>query len=435
MIKLLSSSARCASSQSQSLHVAAGEETRTLSPVPSADQGLDDPICLNERGYAACPQCSELRLKNQELRRIATQKSQLHHDGILLMSSMQKGHNDAIGVLHERIKSLEEQVAACSREPIDSTLEHLQAELSLKTNENLELAAAFEELEGEEQEVVSTLSTLKRQLELQERQLCQSREEASRHEVAAQLATEAHEQAKHDIADLAKWLLECEAELASLHKILAMQEDLLILTQQHLPAERWPYFIGQMEAIQKEEKRCAAIGRKGVKAPSGRGRGGGLGGGGASGGGRGVRGGVQKGGEPQTPGGAAACRASLEETEDVARDPADRPGIAGGGGGGTRAPRDDVAATGAGEWQVRLEANTCARNPWPPSPPSPQPPSPIPPTTPPRSRGRVASEGEGEGEGSESEQRIDSKKSSPGNHIEPLYVPQTWHTPPLPPPP
>lgn len=377
-------------------------DVRRLSPASSSDAGLDDPICLTERAFepnASCPQCRELRLKNQELRRIASQKSQMHHDGILLMSSMQKGHNDAISVLHERIKSLEEQISGTTGS--ECSLRNLQEELSLKTKENLELAAAFEELEGEEREAVSTL---KRQIELQARQLDRSRAEARRHEHAAKHATEALAGAKHDVLALAEWLLECEAELASLHKILGIQEDLLMSTQQHLPAELRPYFLTQMENIQKAERRCAAIGRKGGGGPSER---------------------VEVESLEQSYSATAQCQAGLAKTDEGGeKDVADE-SLDGHRGTGGHVPRDSMAAGRAGEWQVRREVSADAHNPWPASPASSWPPSPVPAASPAAFRGHVGSESNSNG----GETPIQRLTTPPANHIEPKDGPSP---PPLP---
>ena len=124
------------------------------------------------------------------------------------MASMQKGHNEAIGVLHARIQSLEAQLASVQSQegPCETTIRELQEELTLKTDENLELATAFEELEGEEREVVSAL---KRQVEHQAQRLFESRAETQR-------AAQALEAAKQDVCQLANWIIECESELVGM---------------------------------------------------------------------------------------------------------------------------------------------------------------------------------------------------------------------------
>ena len=188
-----------------------GTGTSRASPASSAETGIDDPICISGAASVGhfetvvCMQCRELRLKNKELRRVSKQKSDLHHEGVLLMASMQKGHNEAIGVLRARIHSLEAQLALVQSQegPCETTIRELQEELTLKTSENLELATAFEELEGEEREVVSAL---RQQLEHHARQLFESRAEAQR-------TAQALESAKQDIYQLANWIIECEGEL------------------------------------------------------------------------------------------------------------------------------------------------------------------------------------------------------------------------------
>jgi hypothetical protein len=43
---------------------------------------------------------------------VLQQKDDLHMNGMMLMHAMQRGHNEAVQILHARIKSLENEVTA-----------------------------------------------------------------------------------------------------------------------------------------------------------------------------------------------------------------------------------------------------------------------------------------------------------------------------------
>ena len=191
--------------------------------------------------------------------------------------------------------------------------------------------------------------------------------------------------------------VECDHTLAqaSLHRILARQEDLLLGMQPHLPPEMWPHYHQQLRAIQEEETKCAAIGKCDRGASERREH-------------------ELKASRPASRAGADAAR---HLRLDAAGGAATTEQAASCGRGRESVVPEQPAAT-TGQWQVLSEGPGLARKPAHALTQSPQWPSPIP-----ACGGRQGYEVDASCDTSEARQPTEPKRSPPEKHIEPKTTP------------
>ncbi|EKX35069.1 hypothetical protein GUITHDRAFT_118724 [Guillardia theta CCMP2712] len=138
---------------------------------------------------------------------------------MLLMTQMQKGHNDALEVLKGRIIFLENQI-----EPYRVELQEMQelkAALQAKKEENDELSAAFEELERERNTVVEDVrEEMLHYLAQVQAELRHEKEEHGKSRVSLSAA-------RSEIRNLTSWLNEAQKEMSKLFKLTKVQHEVI----------------------------------------------------------------------------------------------------------------------------------------------------------------------------------------------------------------